>query len=83
MVAGLFGDLGEGDRRGKQEGGRARLREPVRDEVTFQVCDLDGLLDEARPARLIWAYASRIAILRPKGRSLQVRLLKVNKGKNT
>ena len=80
MVAGLFGDLGEGDRPGKREGGRARLREPVRDEVTFQVCD--GLLDEARPARLIWAYASRIAILRPKGRSLQVRLLKVNKGKN-
>lgn len=60
MVAGLFGDLGEGDRPGKREGGRARLREPVRDEVTFQVCDLDGLLDEAHPARLIWAYASQV-----------------------
>ena len=40
--------------------GRVRLREPVRDEVTFQVCDLDALIGEDHPARLIWAYAARV-----------------------
>lgn len=40
--------------------GRARLREPVRDEVTLQVCDLDALIGEDHPARLIWAYAARV-----------------------
>ena len=47
--------------RGRGERRRApRLREPVRDEATFQVCDLDLLLDETHPARLIWAYASKV-----------------------
>lgn len=40
--------------------GRARLRQPVRDEVTLQVCDLDALIGEDHPARLIWAYAARV-----------------------
>jgi transposase len=40
--------------------GRARLREPVRDDLRLQVFDLDGLIDEAHPARTIWAYASSV-----------------------
>lgn len=40
--------------------GSARLRNPVRDEITLQVCDLDSLLDDEHPARLMWAYASKV-----------------------
>lgn len=40
--------------------GRARLRVPVRDEVRLEVCDLDALIDEDHPARVIWAYAARV-----------------------
>lgn len=48
----------EGPRR--KAPGSARLRKPVRDEVTLQVCDLDSLLDDEHPARLMWAYASKV-----------------------
>ena len=40
--------------------GRARLREPVRDEVRLEVVDLDALLDVDHPARLVWAYVERL-----------------------
>ena len=40
--------------------GRARLRQPVRDEVTLQVCDLDALIGEDHAARIIWAYAAKV-----------------------
>lgn len=36
------------------------MREPVRDQVTLQVCDLESLVGEDHPVRLIWAYASRV-----------------------
>ena len=60
----LFGDLPEGGR-GEAVGpgrdaGRARLREPVRDEVRLEVVDLEALLGEEHPARLIWAYVERL-----------------------
>lgn len=58
---GSGGSGGGGDRRVGRKGlGSARLRHPVRDEVTLQVCDLDSLLDDEHPARLIWAYASKV-----------------------
>jgi transposase len=56
----LFDDLPTSEGRRAAKLGRARMREPVRDEVRFDVCDLDGLLEEDHPARLIWAYASRV-----------------------
>jgi hypothetical protein len=40
--------------------GAGRYREPVRDQVGLEVLDLDGLIDEAHPARVIWAYAERV-----------------------
>jgi len=32
----------------------------VRDEVTLQVCDLDALIGDDHPARIVWAYASKV-----------------------
>jgi hypothetical protein len=58
-VAGLFDDLPEMVGRRRDGVGRARLREPVRNQPSFQVCDLDSLISEDHPARIIWAYASQ------------------------
>jgi transposase len=59
-VAELFDDLPELPAKERQKLGRARLREPVRNEPSFQVCDLDSLIGEDHPARIIWAYASQV-----------------------
>ena len=59
-MAELFDDLPEAGSGKARATGRARLREPSRDQVTMQVFDLDGLIDETHPARLIWAYASQV-----------------------
>lgn len=58
----LFDDLPEATGPAKQgsELGAVRLRVPVRDEVRFEVCDLDGLIDGDHPARVIWAFARRV-----------------------
>lgn len=56
----LFDDLPE-QASGRVRGvGRARLREPVRDDVRLQAFELDGLIDAEHPARTIWAYAQRV-----------------------
>ncbi len=49
----------------RKSAGAARLREPVRDEATFQVCDLVSLLEDSHSARLIWAYASKVDLSDP------------------
>ncbi|HEX3729909.1 MAG TPA: transposase [Opitutaceae bacterium] len=36
------------------------MREPKRDQFEMQVFDLDGLIDEDHPARVIWAYACKV-----------------------
>ena len=36
--------------------GRPRLREPARDQVELRACDLDALLGQDHPARVIWTY---------------------------
>lgn len=59
-MAALFNDLPVSAVKAPQGKGRARLRAPVRDEVTLQVCDLDALISDDDPARLIWSYASRL-----------------------
>jgi transposase len=58
----LFGDLPEavGPDADARPAGRARLRIPVRDEVLLQICEVDALIDEDHPARIIWAYAARV-----------------------
>ena len=59
-MAELFDDLVSSAAPSRREPGQARLRLPVRDEPSFQVCDLDALISDDHPARLIWAYASRV-----------------------
>lgn len=56
----LFDDLPEQASGKARCFGRARLRVPVRDEVRLRAFDLDSLIDEDHPARLIWAYAIRV-----------------------
>lgn len=58
---GLFEDLPEAA--GPQVeggGGRARLREPVRDQIELRAVDIDGLIGADHPARAIWAYVERL-----------------------
>lgn len=59
-MAELFDELPKSDLTEPRASGQARLRSPIRDEVTLQVCDLDALIGEDHPARIIWAYASRV-----------------------
>lgn len=59
-MAELFDELPHVEPDKPQPGGRPRLREPVRDQVTLQVCDLDALIGEDHPARIIWAYAEKV-----------------------
>ena len=40
--------------------GRARLREPVRDQVEMRLCDLDALISADHPARMFWTYACKV-----------------------
>ena len=56
----LFDDLPEQASGKARALGRARLRQPVRDEVSLRAYDLDSLIDEDHPARVIWAYAARV-----------------------
>lgn len=59
-MAELFEDLPEGGPGKERPLGRARLRVPVRDDVRLQVFDLDSLIDEDHPVRVIWAYAAKV-----------------------
>ena len=59
-MAELFDDLPHNEPKKADAPGRARLRQPVRDEVTLQVCDLDALIGDDHPARIVWAYASKV-----------------------
>src|SRR3546814_11279467 len=52
---GLFEDLPE-QPGPERAAGRARLREPERDQIELRAVALDRLLGAAHPARVIWAY---------------------------
>jgi transposase len=71
--AGLFGDLPEAAvADGGAGAGRARLREPVRDQLELQVLDVDGLIGAEHPARVVWAYVDKLD-LRPLEEAVRAR----------
>ena len=54
---GLFGELPEAKRATEAvEHGAVRLLEPKRDQVELQAVDIESLIGEDHPARVIWAY---------------------------
>lgn len=57
---GLFDGLAEAPSPARREAGAVRLRRPVRDQMELRVCDLESLLAEDHPARMIWAYVTRL-----------------------
>lgn len=57
---GLFGDL-PGQAAPQTDAGPAgapRLREPERDQIALMAVDIDSLVGENHPARVIWAYVA-------------------------
>lgn len=56
----LFGDLpGHANpRAGAAAPGAPRLREPQRDQIELRAVDIESLIGEDHPARVIWAYVS-------------------------
>ena len=54
----LFGELPNRPRPPTTDGGRGapRMREPVRDQIELRAVDIDSLIGEAHPVRVIWAY---------------------------
>lgn len=59
-MAELFDELPEQRAAKARPLGRARLREPVRDEVRLRAYDLDSLIDADHPVRVIWASAAQV-----------------------
>ena len=58
---GLFGPLPERTSPEQpQPAGKARLREPVRDQIELRAMDLESLIADDHPARLIWAYVEKL-----------------------
>ena len=58
----LFGELPEqsAPRTEAVPRGAPRLREPVRDQVELRAVDIDSLIGQDHPARVIWAYVERL-----------------------
>jgi transposase len=65
---GLFGDLPETAPIGEATtGGKPRLREPIRDQIELRAVDLESLLGEDHPARVIWAYVEGLGLIELEG----------------
>jgi transposase len=45
---------------GPQARGAPRLRAPMRDQIELRAVDIDSLIGEDHPARVIWAYVERL-----------------------
>jgi transposase len=56
----LFGDLPASEPAARDWPGSPRLREPARDQVELRAVDLESLLPDEHPARVIWAYVRRL-----------------------
>lgn len=53
----LFGELPEGRRATQaRPQGAPRVLEPVRDQIELRAVDIESLIGESHPARVIWAY---------------------------
>ena len=54
----LFGELPEQAKpqADAASGGAPRMREPVRDQIELRAVDLDSLIGQDDPARVVWAY---------------------------
>jgi transposase len=54
----LFGELPKQPRPQAEEGapGAPRLREPARDQIELRAVDIDSLIGEDHPVRVIWSY---------------------------
>src|SRR6266568_197647 len=59
----LLADITNQTNAQSRDTGKARLREPVRDQVELRVVDLDGLLAMDHAARLIWDYVQKVDLL--------------------
>jgi transposase len=58
---GLFEDLPESTGASEPKpAGEARLREPERDQIALRVVDIDSLIGQEHPARVIWAYVEQL-----------------------
>jgi transposase len=57
----LFGELPETSPPGAGEAkGKPRLREPQRDQIELRPMDLESLIEEDHPVRVIWGYVERL-----------------------
>ena len=56
----LFGEVPSGDGKAKSDGGAARLREPVRNQLELRVMDLEALVGPDHRARVIWSYVQKL-----------------------
>lgn len=56
----LFGHLPEAEPVEREWSGQPRVREPLRDQVELRAVDLDALLPEGHPARVIWSYVQKL-----------------------
>src|ERR671925_622189 len=54
----LFGELPEQvkPRAGAEPRGAPRLREPMREQIELRAVDIESLIGQEHPARVIWAY---------------------------
>lgn len=59
---GLFEDLPEqaAPQTDTASAGAPRLREPAREQIELQAVDIDSLIGEGHPARVIWAYVAEL-----------------------
>jgi transposase len=60
MCGELFPDLANQSHARSSGIGRARLREPVRDQIELRAVDLEALLALDHPARVIWEYVHKL-----------------------
>ena len=68
----LFGELPEARRATEVEPcGAPRLLEPKRDQVELRAVDIESLIGESHPARVIWAYPSLNARAEARGNALK------------
>ena len=67
----LFGELPEQGKPQADAGspGAPRMREPQRDQIELQAVDIESLIGEDHPARVIWAYVVGLDLseLAPRG----------------